>query len=101
MAGFYQPENPLMLLWILMNMPMSETENEYLALKNDYHLYPDWCAITMLKTVRRALSGDTELATALLYLSGYGDELNRLIAEDSVVNYMTLKMKTASEGENG
>ena len=53
--------------------------------EEDYQLMPDWCSVLMLRTVRRALAGDTDLATLLMYLAGYGDELDRLIAENSVV----------------
>ena len=46
------------------------------------------------KTVK-ALAGDTELATVLLYLTGYGNELDRLIAENSDVLYMLRKIQLA------
>jgi hypothetical protein len=82
---YYQPGNPLVVLLILLSLPMSDKEDEYLALKEDYQLMPDWYSVLMLRTVRRALAGDTELATVLMYLAGYGNELNSLIAENSVV----------------
>ena len=84
-ARYYQPGNPLAVLLILLSLPMSDKEDEYLALKEDYQLMPDWYSVLMLRTVRKALTGDAELATVLLYLAGFGDELNRLIAENSVV----------------
>ena len=84
-ARYYQPGNPLTVLLILLSLPMSDKEDEYLALKEDYHLMPDWYSVLTLRTVRKALAGDAELATVLLYLAGFGDELNRLIAENSVV----------------
>ena len=84
-ARYYQPGNPLAVLLILLSLPMSDKEDEYLALKEDYQLMPDWYSVLMLRTVRKALAGDAELATVLLYLAGFGDELNRLIAENSVV----------------
>ena len=84
-ARYYQPGNPLAVLLILLSLPMSDKEDEYLALKEDYQLMPDWYSVLMLRTVRKALTGDAELATVLLYLAGFDDELNRLIAENSVV----------------
>ena len=84
-ARYYQPGNPLAVLLILLSLPMSDKEDEYLALKEDYQLMPDWYSVLTLRTVRKALTGDAELATVLLYLAGFGDELNRLIAENSVV----------------
>ena len=84
-ARYYQPGNPLTVLLILLSLPMSDKKDEYLALKEDYQLMPDWYSVLMLRTVRKALAGDAELATVLLYLAGFGDELNRLIAENSVV----------------
>ena len=84
-ARYYQPGNPLAVLLILLSLPMSDKEDEYLALKEDYQLMPDWYSVLMLRTVRKALTEDAELATVLLYLAGFGDELNRLIAENSVV----------------
>ena len=84
-ARYYQPGNPLAVLLILLSLPMSDKKDEYLALKEDYQLMPDWYSVLMLRTVRKALTGDAELATVLLYLAGFDDELNRLIAENSVV----------------
>ena len=84
-ARYYQPGNPLAVLLILLSLPMSDKEDEYLALKEDYQLMPDWYSVLMLRTVRKALTEDAELATVLLYLAGFDDELNRLIAENSVV----------------
>ena len=84
-ARYYQPGNPLAVLLILLSLPMSDKEDEYLALKEDYQLMPDWYSVLMLRTVRKALTGDAELATVLLYLAGFDDELNRLIAENFVV----------------
>ena len=97
-ARYYQPGNPFAVLLILLSLPMSDKEDEYLALKEDYQLMPDWYSVLMLRTVRKALTGDAELATVLLYLAGFGDELNRLIAENSVV-FNTLIKKHLPESD--
>ena len=81
----FQTKSPEMLAEILLNQPMSEKE-EYKALKEDYHLLPDLYSVTMLKMVRRAMQGeDPELATMLLLMAGYGDQLMEFIQKDSVI----------------
>ncbi len=95
-ARYYQPGNSLVVLQLLLALPMSENESEETALKEDYQLVPDWRSVLILRTVRRALEGDTELATALMYLAGYGDEIDRWIEEDSVVLNTLFKRQPAT-----
>ena len=66
---------------------MSDIEDEHRALKEDYHIVPDYRAVLLLRSVRRALAGDAELAAVLMLLAGYEDEVNRIIEEESdIVN---------------
>ena len=95
-ARYYQPGNSLVVLQLLLALPMSENESEETALKEDYQLVPDWRSVLILRTVRRALEGDTELATVLMYLAGYGDEIDRWIEEDSVVLNTLFKRQPAA-----
>ena len=93
-AEYYRTHNMEELAEILLSLPMSEKEDEYRALTEDYHLMPDMRSVTMLKMVRRAMrGGDTELALMLLLMGGYGEDLERLIREESVIWQTLLRDK--------
>ncbi|MBQ8075586.1 MAG: hypothetical protein IJ237_06335, partial [Oscillospiraceae bacterium] len=92
----FQTKSPEMLAEILLNQPMSEKE-EYKALKEDYHLLPDLYSVTMLKMVRRAMQGeDPELATMLLLMAGYGDQLMEFIQKIPLSGRRFCRMKKKS-----
>ena len=73
------------LTFILLKYPMSEKEDEFSALRDDYHLTPSILAITMLRLVRRALAGDRDLALCLLVLGGYENMVGRILMEESAL----------------
>ena len=80
---------------ILLDNPLSE-KGSYHALKEDYHLMPNMNAALMLQMVKRALAGDRELALMLLLMAGYGDAIEKLIHEQSVL-WTTLFPKPMDE----
>ena len=93
-AEYYRPRHMEELAEILLSLPMSEKEDEYRALMEDYHLMPEMRSVTMLKMVRRAMrGGDPELALMLLLMGGYGENLEKLIREESVIWQTLLKDK--------
>ncbi|MBQ3373941.1 MAG: hypothetical protein IJG40_12520 [Oscillospiraceae bacterium] len=69
---------------ILLEEPMSEKE-EYHALTEDYHLVPNVGTVLALKMVRKAMEGERDLALLLLLTAGYGDWVQQLIREESVL----------------
>ncbi len=71
------------LTFILLKYPMSEKEDEFSALLEDYHLTPSILAVTMLRLVRRALAGDRDLALCVLVLGGYENIIGRIMMEES------------------
>ena len=71
------------LTFILLKYPMSEKEDEFSALLEDYHLTPSILAVTMLRLVRRALEGDRDLALCLLVLGGYENIVGKILMEES------------------
>ena len=73
------------LTFILLKYPMSDKEDEFSALRDDYHLTPSILAITMLRLVRRALAGDRDLALCLLVLGGYENMVGRILMEESAL----------------
>ena len=70
---------------IFLSEPMSTIQDEYTALKEDYRLKPDLYAVTILRLVRRALMGDSELAVLLMALGGYKEEMDEIITANSVI----------------
>ena len=75
---------------IFLSEPMSREEDEYIALREDYHLIPDLDSVIMLRLVRRAMAGDAELAVLLLWLGGFEDEKEKIIHDSSLI-IQTLK----------
>ncbi len=73
------------LTFILLKYPMSEKEDEFSALLEDYHLTPSILAITMLRLVRRAMAGDRDLALCLLVLGGYENIVGKIMMEESTI----------------
>jgi hypothetical protein len=73
------------LTFILLKYPMSEKEDEFSALLEDYRLTPSILAVTMLRLVRRALEGDRDLALCLLVLGGYENIVGRIMLEESAL----------------
>ena len=73
------------LINVFLSEPMSSLEDEYTALKEDYHIQPDLYSVTILRLVRRALLGDLELAVLLMSIGGYGNELDKIIMENSEI----------------
>ena len=73
------------LVKIFLSEPMSSIQDEYTALKEDYHLKPEIYAVTALRLVRRALMGDSELGLLLMAIGGYRKEADRIIAEESAI----------------
>ena len=70
---------------ILLENPMSEEEDEYKALREDYHLVPNVSTVLMLKMVRKAMEGDRELSLMLLLMAGYDVWVQQLIRDESIL----------------
>ena len=90
---YSQPDNSQFVLLMLLSLPMSDIEDEHKALKEDYHLVPDYRSVLLLRAVRRAMAGDTELAAVLMLLGGYETDLSRIIEEESVIVNTLYKKK--------
>lgn len=84
-ARYQQKRDLRDLARTLLEAPMSREEDGRKALTADYRLVPDAVALLMLKTVRRALAGDAELAMLLLLLGGYEEEVQKAFLEESVL----------------
>ena len=70
---------------LMLSQPLDPDKEEYTALKEDYAILPDWCSVMMLRLIKRALAGDREIALVLLAMAGYGEGIDRIIAEESIV----------------
>ena len=90
---YSQPDNSQFVRLMLLSLPMSDIEDEHKALKEDYHLVPDYRSVLLLRAVRRAMAGDAELAAVLMLLGGYETDLSRIIEEESVIVNTLYKKK--------
>ena len=79
------PDNLQDMAFILLKYPMSKKEDEYQALWEDYHMIPSPLAMMLLRLVRRALSGDKDLALMLLVLGGYEKMVSQIFMEESTI----------------
>ena len=79
------PDNLQDMTFILLKYPMSKKEDVYSALWEDYHMIPSPLAMMMLRVVRRALTGDRDLALMLLVLGGYEKHVAQIFMEESVI----------------
>ena len=69
---------------ILLENPMSEKEG-YRALTEDYHLVPNVGTVLALRMIRKAMEGERDLALLLLLTAGYGDWVQQLIRDESIL----------------
>lgn len=97
----HQTDDMTQLAMLMLSLPLDPDKEEYTALKEDYAILPDWRSVMMLRLIKRALAGDREIALVLLAMAGYGEGIDRIIAEESVVintmNRVFFKKKQTDE----
>ncbi len=81
----HRVNNIVEMVKIFLSEPMSTIQDEYTALKEDYHLESDLYAITILRLVRRALAGDSELAVLLMALGGFKEKMDEMVTANSMI----------------
>ena len=93
----HRTDNPILLAMLMLSLPLNPEKEEFTALKEDYLIAPDWRSINMLKLLKRALAGDAEIATLLLWLGGYGNSIDQAIAEESQIFGVFMKQELEHE----
>ena len=76
-------DNMIKLARFMLDLPLHPEKDEITALTEDYLLEPDWRSQIMLRLLKRAAAGDTEIALLLMALAGYGDEVDRVLTGES------------------
>ncbi len=81
----HRTDDMIKLAMLMLSLPLNPDKPEYTALVEDYAIAPDWQSVTMLRLLKRAAAGDREIAMLLLAMAGYGEGIDRAIAEESQI----------------
>ena len=81
----HRTDNMIELAMLMLSLPLNPGKPEHTALVEDYAIAPDWRSVTMLRLLKRAAAGDREIALLLLAMAGYGEGIDRAIAEESQI----------------
>ena len=101
----HRTDDMIKLAMLMLSLPLNPEKPEHTALVEDYAIAPDWRSVTMLRLLKRAAAGDREIAMLLLAMAGYGEGIDRAIAEESQIVQTMLhlgdeKKITREETEN-